>query len=167
MTSWPQISHPPDLSLGFLSEESLQAFTSRVLATLFQLQGCSLRLSIRFCDDSEIGEVHERFFGDPSTTDVISFPLADPSKHSFQNNSSAIPEEEIEEAQGEILVCIPFAERQAALHGNPVSDEVALYLIHGCLHILGFDDQDEEALEEMVRQENACLEKLGFSIRGR
>jgi probable rRNA maturation factor len=156
MPSWPQISFNETLSFSFLEDEPLQDFCNRVLNTLFQLQGRSLRLSLRFCNDEEIREVHDHYFQDPTSTDVISFPFE------VQGNL-----ESQHHAQGELLVCLPFAERQAKAHGNPVKNEVALYLIHGCLHILGFDDQNDQALEEMVLNEKACLKKLNLCVRGR
>jgi len=161
--SWPQISRDEELDFGFLGEESLQEFCNRVLEVVFQRQGNSLRLSLRFCGDEEITAVHDRFFKDPTSTDVISFPLEDKESppSSFQGDSV------LAHAQGELLICIPYAERQAALHGNSIKAELALYMIHGCLHLFGFDDLNEEDLEQMIHEERSCLEKLGFKVRAR
>ncbi len=161
MVDWPQVSCAPGLSLTFLEGEALEEFCGRVLQAVFREQGRSLRLSLRFCGDEEMSELHERFFQDPTTTDVISFSL-------LEETAPDIPHQDGSElAEGELIVCLPFAERKAKDCGNDLKDEVALYLIHGCLHLLGFDDQDEEALEEMVHEEKKCLERLGFSVRKR
>ena len=101
-------------------------------------------LSIAFVDDAIIGKVHADFMGDPSPTDVITFP-ADPEM----------------ESAGEIIVSVDHAQLRAAELGEPFSKELSLYLIHGWLHLAGFDDHtdvDQVAMRAAEQEALALLE---------
>lgn len=97
-------------------------------------------LSIAFVDKEEIGRIHDDFMGDPSPTDVITFP-GDP---------------EIEQA-GEIIVCPQVAQEFADRENLFFSEELSLYIIHGYLHLCGFDDIDESDRKQMRLAEQQAL----------
>lgn len=114
------VNHCPDL-----------AFDPQPLRKLFDtLDRWSRRcipageLSVAFLDDDAIGEIHQRYLGDPSPTDVITFP-GDPGLGDA----------------GEILVGAETAARQADLRDLTFDREMQLYLIHGWLHLAGEDDR--------------------------
>ncbi len=87
--------------------------------------------------DKTIAKVHADFLGDPTPTDVITFH------------------------HGEILVSADTAAREGPRHGLTFDQELALYLIHGLMHLGGWDDHDpDEAAEMKAKQEqvlNTCL----------
>lgn len=97
-------------------------------------------LSIVFVDDATIAQVHADFMDDPAPTDVITFPA-----------DSAM------ESAGEIIVSVDHARNRAAELDEPFSRELALYLIHGWLHLAGYDDRSEEARAEMRAAEQEAL----------
>lgn len=84
-------------------------------------------LSIVFVTDNTIAKVHETFMDDPSATDVITFPA-----DSTMNFA------------GEIIISVDHALKEAKALSEPFSRELSLYLIHGWLHLAGYDDQSEE-----------------------
>lgn len=98
-------------------------------------------LSIAFVDKEYIGQLHDQFMGDPSPTDVITFP----------------PDPDIDQA-GEIIVCPQVAREFAKKQTLNFSDELSLYLIHGYLHLCGFDDIGETDRALMRRAEQQALE---------
>ncbi len=98
-------------------------------------------LSIAFVDQEEIARLHDQFMGDPTPTDVITFP-GDP---------------ELELA-GEICVCPQVARDYALKQGQEFSPELALYLIHGYLHLCGFDDIEESDRAQMRQAEQQALQ---------
>lgn len=100
-------------------------------------------LSIVFVDDATIARVHADFLGDPSPTDVITFP-ADPSMASA----------------GEIIVSVDHAIARAFELGLSVSEELSLYLIHGWLHLAGFDDRNAGDRLKMRAAEQEALALL-------
>ena len=97
-------------------------------------------LSIALVDDATIAQVHADFMDDPTPTDVITFP-ADP----------------IMESAGEIIVSVDHARIRAAELGEPFSRELSLYLIHGWLHLAGYDDRNEADRAKMREAEQIAL----------
>lgn len=97
-------------------------------------------LSIAFVDDATIAQVHADFMDDPTPTDVITFP-ADPEM----------------ESAGEIIVSVDHARARSAELNLPFSRELTLYLIHGWLHLAGFDDRNEADRARMREAENQAL----------
>jgi probable rRNA maturation factor len=83
--------------------------------------------------DKVIGEVHAEFLADPTPTDVITFH------------------------HGEILVSADTAARAGPAHGLSLDEELLLYLIHGLLHLGGWDDHDPEEAAEMKKVQEGIL----------
>ena len=101
-------------------EAALEIIASRYHARV-KLPGV---VNVTLIDDAEIARVHAQFMDDPSPTDVITFPYGE---------------------EGEILISVETAERQSAEYQVSFEREVALYLVHGPLHLGGYDDQDDAA----------------------
>lgn len=97
-------------------------------------------LSIAFVTDTVIAQVHKTFMDDPSATDVITFP-ADPKMNSA----------------GEIIVSVDHALDRAKELNEPFSRELSLYLIHGWLHLAGYDDRSEEDRKAMRAAEQKAM----------
>ena len=104
-------------------------------------------VEIQIVDDAQIAAVHQQFLNEPAVTDVISFDLTDDleDQRSFQ-----------------VMVNAQMANRKADELGHTAQAELALYITHGLLHNLGFDDMDETEAKTMHRTEDALLEELGF-----
>lgn len=103
-------------------------------------------VSIHFVDEGTICALHERFFQDPSFTDCISFPLESP--------------ESGYRVLGEVFVCPLAAISYADGSGSDPYEEVLLYLIHGLLHIMGYDDLKVSDSRRMRRAEKKHIEHL-------
>lgn len=101
------------------------------------------RLSIVLVGNAEMGRLHKQFMKISGPTDVLTFDL------------------EGDGTEGEIVICVPAARREAKAHGIAVQNELLLYAIHGMLHLAGFDDRTKSAYEVMHRKEDQILEKLG------
>lgn len=84
-------------------------------------------------------ELHARFLDDPSPTDVMAFPYGD------------------EDLFGEILVNLDMAAEQAGARHLPIQGEVELYVVHGALHLLGFEDHDDTTRAAMRAAETRVL----------
>jgi len=103
-------------------------------------------LSLVVVDDAAMTTLHHEHLGLDSTTDVLTFDLRDD------------PAEPIE---GEIVVCLDEARRQAQARGHAARLEVLLYAVHGLLHLLGEDDHDDAGYQRMHTREDELLESLG------
>lgn len=103
-------------------------------------------LSLAFIGDQVMRQLNKRYRGKPETTDVLS----------FEGGPGDL---------GEILVCVPQARRQAASVGSTLTGELDLLVIHGLLHLLGYDHRQPAERRRMERQERRLL--AGASLIGR
>lgn len=94
------------------------------------------QIEVSFLSDRAIARVHAEFLHNPSPTDVISFD------------------------HGEILVSVDTALRQGAAHGEPLHRELCLYIIHGLLHLAGWDDQDAVECDAMRERQGGILNAI-------
>lgn len=115
-----------------VGRQALALIVERELLRGVRIDGAAVFL----VDDARIGTVHGEFFDDPSPTDVITFPM---------------------DNYGEILVSVETAQRQAAEVGVPWEREMALYVVHGLLHLCGYEDQSTEGRERMAELQDAIV----------
>ena len=113
-------------------------------------EGESAAVSLAIVDDEAISKIKERYFGAAEVTDVISFDLRDNTKG----------EQELPDC--EIVVNAQCAVREAGRQGVDQQAELNLYVVHGLLHQLGYDDQTERQSKIMHKKEDQLLEELGF-----
>ena len=104
-------------------------------------------LSVALVDDKAITRLHDQYLGKATPTDVISFPLFD------EDDGSTTPEPVL----GEVVVSAETALREARNRGLEPERELALYAIHGTLHLVGFDDLEPNAKRRMRRAEKKYL----------
>lgn len=108
-------------------------------------------VSIRFLNETEIAWLNEEFLGHEGTTDVLSFPVEDAETFS----SSTVSDTPI--LLGDIAICPAVAARNAVEHDVAFSEELALLVVHGMLHLTGSDHEDDDEAEEMERHERELL----------
>jgi probable rRNA maturation factor len=104
-------------------------------------------LSVALIDDAQITELHDRYMGIDSPTDVLTFEL----DHDGRGHVTS----------GEVVVCVPEARRQAKQRGTSVYDELLLYALHGMLHLCGYDDRTAAGFRRMHAMEDRILTRLG------
>lgn len=101
-------------------------------------------LNYIFCSDNYLHQINVDYLSHDTLTDIITF-----------DNS-----EETKEIVGDIFVSIDRIRENAHHLNSDFEDELYRVLIHGVLHLLGFQDKTKIQAEEMRRKENECLEKL-------
>lgn len=104
-------------------------------------------VSIQFVDTPKICELHHRYFDDPTTTDCISFPLDPPGTEGFC-------------VLGEVFVCPETAIDYAKTNKINPFHEVTLYVVHGLLHLIGYDDISEKDEPLMRKAENRHINNI-------
>ncbi len=107
-------------------------------------------IRVRVLDDGAMSAVHERWKGIAGTTDVLTFD--------YSGDALALNRRPLD---ADILVCLDVAERQAAQRGHPPERELLLYVVHGMLHAIGFDDHDEASAARMHAREDEVLKQIG------
>jgi probable rRNA maturation factor len=106
-------------------------------------------LSVTVVDDARMAELHEQYLNVAGPTDVLSFPLDD-------DVPSPIP------LLGEVVVSADTAAREATERGLPWERELLLYVIHGTLHLLGYDDHEEDERVRMHARQEELLDELSL-----
>ncbi len=110
-------------------------------------------------DDERIRELNREWRGYDEPTDVLSFGLSDRSKPAVDDEEPfPFPEGPDDLLHlGEVVISHPTAERQAAEHSRPLEEELRHLLIHGILHLLGYDHAEPEEEAAMRAREMALL----------
>lgn len=104
-------------------------------------------VSVLFCGDTRMRSLNRRYRRRDRPTDVLAFPA----------------EGEKGGLLGDIVVSVPYASRQAHRRGEPVSREIDRLLVHGFLHLLGYDHEVDEG--EMDALEGTLRRRLGIAER--
>ncbi len=129
-----------------LDKRRLRQLTRRVLAD----EGVSrAQISLAFLTDAAIHRLNKQFLEHDEPTDVITFPLSDPSASLLT---------------AELVVSTETAKRTAETLGHAADDELALYVIHGLLHLCGYDDIDPKDRRVMRLRERHYLAALRIDL---
>lgn len=122
-------------------------------------------LSLFFVDERSIAELNSEHMGKVGPTDVLAFPLDGVEVIEAQGpgaltSGPARPHpdhDDVPTLLGDVIVCPSVARAQAPSHAGNLDDELALLVVHGTLHVLGYDHADEVGLTEMRARELALL----------
>ena len=120
---------------------------ARLIMADFEIRAGSVSLAI--VDDTTIHELNRRYLGHDYPTDVLSFV--------YQQQSNQF--------DGEVIASAETAARLAAQNGGSFCDELLLYVIHGILHLVGLDDQNEEDRTTMRQYERKYLRHFGLDVQ--
>jgi probable rRNA maturation factor len=104
-------------------------------------------ISLAFVDNPTIHRLNQRYLNHDEPTDVLSFPLSEANARKLA---------------GELVIGAEVARSQAESRGHEVEAELALYVIHGLLHLCGYDDHSDSGAAEMRQQERHYLGKLAL-----
>jgi probable rRNA maturation factor len=141
-----------------IQEDFRELITDQILtrAAEMVLHECEVldfpSLLIRITDDEELKALNLQYRGINGTTDVLSFPadFTDPDLESRY--------------LGDVVIAYPRAAEQAQKRGHFVEAEVQLLVVHGVLHLLGYNHGDRKEKEEMWSLQSRILEKLDLNI---
>jgi len=130
-------------------------------------------LSVLFVDEKAMSDLNERFLGREGPTDVLAFPMDDeliesgrqPDQGGRGPGSPAEPSD-APILVGDVVICPKVAQRQAREHVVAVDDEIALLVVHGVLHLLGFDHEEEDEAELMEKRERELMVRFRELERG-
>lgn len=110
----------------------------------------SAQVSIRIVDEDESRSLNKIYRGKDSPTNVLSFPMN-------------IPEEFNVPMLGDLVICAPVVEREAREQHKSSSEHWAHMVIHGMLHLQGYDHVNDQQADEMEGLEIELLHQLGFA----
>jgi probable rRNA maturation factor len=116
-------------------------------------QAETLDLTIVMSDDEELRTLNHQFMGINAPTDVLSFP------------SDEVDPESGERYLGDIILSVPRAREQANQGGHSIEAEIQLLIVHGVLHLLGYDHADPAQKAGMWSVQAEILKELGSSLQ--
>jgi probable rRNA maturation factor len=133
--------------LDALVEHALQAARLEAGKTLIN----GAEVSLLFCDDGRIQELNRDWRGLDKPTNVLSFPAA--------------PADRLASAPllGDIAIAFETVTKEARDEDKSLSDHTSHMIVHGFLHLLGYDHENEEEAEEMEDLERRALARLGIA----
>ena len=140
-------------------EPELELLFQKVLEALLQAEGETgeVEVSLVLVDDKQIQEMNRDYRGIDRPTDVLSFPL----REAVEGEEPKVPVDDW--LLGDIVISMETALRQAEEYGHSLERELGFLLVHGCLHLLGYDHQREEERQVMREKEEAILTSLGLT----
>lgn len=113
------------------------------------IQQCEL--SVLLLNEKEIAQINETFLRHKGSTDVITFNYLDSPARTT--------------VAGDVLVCVDEAIGQARRFRTTWQSELVRYIVHGVLHLLGYDDRRKTSRQKMRRAENALMRQLSARER--
>ena len=131
----------------------------KILKAILRHEGIDkVFLSIVFVNQKRIKVLNEKFLNRNYTTDVLAFDLTDneTKKQKLRQKPRTI--------MGDIIISTDAALKNAKMYQTTLPEELTLYMIHGILHLLGFDDHEPEDIKKMRKKEQKILDYLGGKI---
>jgi probable rRNA maturation factor len=127
---------------NIITTHRLKKITNNVLKLVLEERSrTGGEVSVVFVDDGEMRNLNRNYRGMYKSTDVLAFPMN-------EGRFAAINPELL----GDIVISVPQARRQAETHGHSIERELSILLIHGLLHLFGYDhqnDEEESAMKEL------------------
>ncbi len=111
-------------------------------------------IGLMFVDNEQIREMNKTYRDKDSATDVLSFPM-------YEADEAIDDEEEI--LLGDIVISLERAAEQAEEYGHSLEREVMYLLVHGLLHLAGYDHMEDDEKKEMRQREEELLTVIGAS----
>ncbi|NNN44169.1 MULTISPECIES: rRNA maturation RNase YbeY [unclassified Vibrio] len=141
-----------DLQIAVENEQNLPSFEDfsnwlTAAITPFQYQA---EVTIRIVDQAESHQLNLDYRGKDKPTNVLSFPFEAP------------PEVELD-LLGDLVICQPVVEQEAIEQEKPLMAHWAHMVVHGSLHLLGYDHIDDQDADEMEALETEIMQKMGFN----
>ena len=147
-TDWPDLARRAVLAAIAASDQAALA----ALAT-------PLEVSARFTSDAEVHGLNAEYRGKDKATNVLSFPMLDPDVLDTLEEAG-----DAEMLLGDIVLAHGVCAREAEEKGIAIADHAAHLLVHGTLHLLGYDHEISDAdAEEMEAVERLALARLGIA----
>ena len=134
----------------FIDQKSLNQIAEKIM-TLVEHEN-DIEVSIRIESDEVLRQLNHQYRGIDQPTDVLSF------------ESNMIDPETGKMNLGDILISYPTSEKQALEAGHPVESEIILLILHGILHLSGYDHSTKKEKDQMWQKQQSILTSLGVKL---
>ena len=135
----------------------------KIAKTILRYEGVKkVSLSIVFVTRQRIKALNKKFLRRDYGTDVLAFDLTERKGTARRAPTPG----NVKQIIGDIIISTDAALKNARIYKTALSQELTLYLIHGILHLLGFDDHQSRDIQKMRKKEQELLAYLGPTIKG-
>jgi probable rRNA maturation factor len=138
---------------GKVSARWLRGVAEQTLAA--EGKNAEIEMGLVITGQEQIQQLNRQYRGKNKPTDVLSFGMA-------QDTPDFVAPPDGMLHLGEVIISYPQAVIQAKEHKHPVKSEVALLVVHGVLHLLGYDDEEPEQARIMRGRETAIMSQIGL-----
>lgn len=142
------------------AEIARSAAVAAIAESAFPQLGSGARcveLSVRLTSDAEVHALNSEWRGKDKPTNVLSFPMAEPEE--LLGSADAGPELML----GDVILARGVCAAEAADKGIPLETHAVHLMVHGTLHLLGYDHMDDESAADMEARETRALARLGIA----
>ncbi|MNZ40605.1 Endoribonuclease YbeY [compost metagenome] len=122
-------------------------------------------VALTFVDDEEIHVLNREYRGIDRPTDVLSFAMNESLDEELDIVYEVEEDEELDDLTdmfGDIIISVERAQAQSEEYGHSIEREIGFLFVHGFLHLLGYDHQDEASEAEMMGKQEAVLAQVGL-----
>lgn len=137
---------------------SLPRIKKLIRSTCKRFKLSNATVSIAIVDNAQMRKINSQFLNRKSATDCLSFDLSDPATPGVSEQASQAGK------SFELVVNGELALKEADLRGHIAEAELALYITHGLLHNLGFDDATQSQAKKMHNTEDEILQQFGYGL---
>lgn len=139
---------------------NMEALAERAARAALEIAGVSpeYEICVMACDDARIAELNSEFREKPTATNVLSWPAFELSPEVEGGRPTAPPPSD---SLGDIAIAYETCEREAAEKGITMQAHVTHLIVHGCLHLLGYDHETDKDATLMEELEVKALASMG------
>ncbi len=143
-------------------DEALEAFVVQVVEEVIAYEQCEeeFEVSISFVNNQEMRSLNKEYRNIDKETDVLSFPLAEFIEEELNTEDEGAEYIEEEIALGDIVISMEKAAEQSEEYGHSFKRELAFLLVHGMLHLLGYDHDEEASEGEIFDKQEEILKNM-------
>ena len=143
---------------GPLAERAAHAAVAESAFPQLATTSRTVEIALRLTSDEEVRALNAQWRGKEKATNVLSFPMAKPDDLA---DPGAVEGPEL--MLGDIVLAHDVCATEAAEKAIPIEDHAAHLMIHGTLHLLGYDHHDDRTAEDMEARETRALTRLGIA----
>ncbi len=147
--------------------ESLIALLNTLLEQAGKAEGITDgEVALTFVNDDQIHELNRDYRGIDRPTDVLSFAMKETLDEELEiiyEPTEENPLNDVPDVLGDIIISVQTAQAQSEEYGHSIEREIGFLFVHGFLHLLGYDHQDDASEAEMMGKQEAVLAQVGLT----
>ena len=138
---------------GIPDQVQIQSWVESALTLSKEKEEEQVELVVRVVGKEESAQLNQQYRGKQGATNVLSFPFEMPDEVKESGDMNLL---------GDLVICAPVVEEQAKEQGKELFAHWAHMVVHGCLHLTGYNHEEPEEAEEMESLETTILTEMGF-----